>query len=521
MLSLLLVLMGGHGPAAAQQALTAPTKPVFTIRGFDVMGDNPLAAGDTSRVLAPFLRADASIEVLQQATAALENALRERGFGLHRVVLPAQEVGESVRLNIVKFTIGKVTVEGLKQLDSANIRASLPELVEGQAPNIKTLAVQTAIANENPGKQVQITLKESQVADQIDANILVSEGKAWNFASSLANTGTRANGRDRLTLAGSHANVLGRDHQFTGAYTTSIERVSDVQQLGFNYRVPLYRQGGVVGASYTRSTVVGDFGALKSTGAGQTMGINYSHYLPPSGGYRSYLTVGLEDKRFDITKISGVPIPGQLTRRSRPLSLAYTAQVQSNTAAWGYSADLSSNLSGGSGNALAAYQSEDARIRRTHFTVLRANANYLSAWGNWLVGARGQLQYSPDALISGEQLGLGGATSVRGTSERPISGDRGWFTSLELSTPELQPGLRVFGFVDAGWLRNNNPNGNPKPASDKLASVGLGLRYNAGMFGVAAEWGRIVTGSVLAGPANTSIPAAGDNKFHLNLTARF
>jgi hemolysin activation/secretion protein len=515
------MVLGGPGLANAQQAMTAPTKPVFTIRGFDVIGDNPLAAGDTARVLAPFLRADASIAVLQQATAALENALKERGFGLHRVVLPAQEVGESVRLTIVKFTIGKVTVEGLKRYEQANIRASVPELVEGQAPNIKTLAVQTAIANENQGKQLQITLKESEAADQIDANILVTEAQPWNFATSLANTGTRANGRDRLTLTGSHANVLGLDHQFTGAYTTSIERSSDVQQFGFNYRVPIYRQGGVVGASYTRSTVVGDFGALKSTGAGQTMGINYSHYLPPAGGYRSYVTLGLDDKRFDITKISDVPIPGQQTRRSRPLSLAYTAQVQSNTAAWGYSADLSANLSGGSGNSLAAYQSEDARITRTRFTVLRANANYLSTLGGWLWSARGQFQYSPDALISGEQLGLGGATSVRGTSERPISGDRGWFTSFELSTPELQPGLRLIGFVDAGWLRNNNPNGNPKPASDKLASVGLGLRYNTGSFGVAAEWGRIVSGSVLAGPANPAIPGAGDNKFHLNLTARF
>jgi hypothetical protein len=34
---------------------------------------------------------DATIETLQKATAALEEALKERGFGLHRVVLPPQE----------------------------------------------------------------------------------------------------------------------------------------------------------------------------------------------------------------------------------------------------------------------------------------------------------------------------------------------------------------------------------------------------------------------------------------------
>ena len=73
--------------------------------------------------------------------------------------------------------------------------------------------------------------------------------------------------------------------------------------------------------------------------------------------------------------------------------------------------------------------------------------------------------------------------------------------------------------MDTGWLRNNNPNGSTKPASDHLASVGLGLRYSMGAISVSADWGRIVTGSVLA--ANPAVPKVGDNKFHLSLTARF
>jgi len=509
-------------PAATPSApaMAAPAKPLFAIRGFDISGDNPLPAGETSRVLAPFLRTDASIETLQNATAALEASLKERGYALHRVVLPPQEVGETVQLRIVKFSIGKVIVEGLQRYDEANIRASLPELQEGQAPNFKTLAVQTAIANESQGKQVQIALKEAQEADQIDARVVVTEAKPWNFAVNLANTGSRATGRDRLTFAGSHANVLDLDHQFTGAYTTSIEKTSDVQQIGLNYRIPLYRLGGVVGASFTHSKVVGDFGAFRSTGAGQTMGINYSQYLPPDGGYRSYVTLGLDDKRFDVSDISGTPIPGQLLRRSRPLSLGYTARVESDAAAWGYSTELAANSGGGNGNTLAAYRSEDPRISTANFKLLRANANYLGGFaGGWLWGVRGQFQYSPDALISGEQFGLGGASSIRGTGERPISGDRGLSATLEITTPDLQPGLRLLGFVDAGWLRNNNPNGTTKPASDHLASVGLGLRYSMGSIGMSAEWGRIVSGSVLA--ANPAFPKTGDNKFHLSLTARF
>lgn len=522
--TLALALATHHGTALAQAAapMVAPLKPSFAIRGFDVTGDNPLSGAETTRVLAPFLRVDASMETLQKATAALEAALKERGYALHRVVLPPQAVGEAVNLQIVKFVVGKVTVEGLQRYDVANIRASLPELVEGSAPNFRTLAVQTAIANESQGKQVQIALKEAEEADHIDARIVVTESKPWNFAVSLANTGARATGRDRLTFSGAHSNLFDLDHQFTGAYTTSIERTSDVRQFGGNYRVPLYRLGAVLGASFTHSTVVGDFGALKSTGAGQTMGLNYSHYLPPDGGYRSYVTLGLDDKRFDITQISGVPIPGQMVRRSRPLSLGYTARVESDKAAWGYNTEVAANLVSGVGNNLTAYQSEDVRIRTAAFKVLRANANYLSSFaGGWLWALKGQVQLSNHALISGEQFGLGGASSVRGTSERPISGDKGLLATLEVSTPDVAPGLRLIGFVDAGWLRNNNPNATNKPSSDQLASVGLGLRYAMGSIGMSAEWGRIVTGSVLGTAANPTLPRAGDNKFHVNLTARF
>lgn len=508
-------------PAPGPAAMTAPAKPVFAIRGFEINGDNPLPTSETTRVLAPFLRTDATIETLQGATAALEASLKQNGYALYRVVLPPQAVGDTVRLEIVKFVIGKVSVEGAQQYSEANIRASLPELKEGEAPNFKTLAVQTAIANESQGKQVQVALKEAEEADRIDARVLVSEAKPWNFAVSLANTGSRATGRDRLTFAGSHSNVFDLDHQFTGAYTTSIEKTSDVQQAGLNYRVPLYRLGGVLAASYTHSKVVGDFGAFQSTGAGQTVGINYSQYLPPDGGYRSYVTLALDDRRFDAADISGVPIPGQLVRRSRPLSLAYTARVETSTAQWGFNTELAANLASGSGNNLAAYRSEDPRIDTARFKVVRANANYLSAFaGGWLWAVRAQMQYSPDALISGEQFGLGGASTVRGTGERVISGDRGLLTTLELSTPELRAGLRLLGFVDAGWLRNNNPNGSNKPPSDQLASVGLGLRYSMGSLGISAEWGHIVTGSVL-GPTNPAFPRAGDNKFHVALTARF
>ena len=517
---LALLSMAVSSPLWAQSGASASA--VFRITGFEVSGLNPLGAGETARILAPYQRVDANLEVLQKATAALEAALKERGFGLYRISLPPQELGGVVKLEVVRYLIGKVSVEGNKALGEGNVRRSLPELVEGATPNFQTLAVQTAIANENAGKQVQVVLKESDEPDRIDARVVLKEGQPWSFAANLSNTGSKATGRDRLALVGGHSNLFDLDHQFSAAYTTSISELSGVKQLGLSYKIPLYLWGGVLGLSYTTSDVKGDFGPFSSNGAGQTAGLSYSHYLAPVGGRRSNITVSLDDKVFDPTQINGVPIPGQLQRRTRPLGLAYNVRVEADGRAWGYNADLTSNLGGGEGNNLAAYQSEDPRVQKARFAILRMGANYLGALsGGWIVGARGQMQYSADALISGEQFGIGGATSVRGTSERPVSGDRGLLASLEISSPELRPGLRGIGFVDAGWVGSETHPASPKLASDRLASLGLGLRYAQGKVSASAEWARLVTGSKVPLAVNADSPQKGDNKLHLNLTVRF
>ncbi|NNU41897.1 ShlB/FhaC/HecB family hemolysin secretion/activation protein [Ramlibacter montanisoli] len=467
------------------------------------------------------MRPTATLETLQQATAALEAELRTRGFGLHRVALPPQEMGDTVKLQIVKFVLGKVAIEGSRIYDTDNVRRTLPELREGESPNFRTLAIQTAIANENPNKQVQVGLRESEEPDRIDATITVREQRPWTAGVSLSNAGSEATGQDRFTVSLGHTNLFNRDHQFIGAYTTSFERHEDVKQLGLAYRIPLYALGSVVGASYTRSDVVGNFGTFTSTGAGHTFGLNYTLYLPPKGGRRSYVTAGIEDKVFDAALVNGALID-QADRRSRPLTLGYTARTETDAAVWGYNVDLAWNTGSGRNNDLASYQTEDPRIDTVRWKALRGTASYSAPLATtWLWTARGMVQYSPDVLIAGEQFGIGGISSVRGTElERPVTGDQGISGTLELTTPELEPGWRLLGFVDAGYVRNNTPDFVLNPRSDRLASIGVGTRYVRGPFSLAIDYGTLVLGSRVPLSVNSGSPRKGDDRFYITLAYR-
>ncbi|MBA2964636.1 MULTISPECIES: ShlB/FhaC/HecB family hemolysin secretion/activation protein [Ramlibacter] len=510
-------------PRGTQVPLTPAPDPVFAIRGFQVGGENPLGEAETAAVLAPYLRNDATMSTLQDATGALEKALRDKGYGLHRVALPPQEVGATIKLEIVTFRISRVDIDGRSLYSEDNIRRTLPELKEGRTPNFKTLAVQTAIANENPNKQIQVGIREGDEADKINAAITVKEARPWTFAVAASNLGSASSGRDRLTLTGGHTNLFDRDHSFNAAYTTSIEKPGSVKQFGLTYRVPLYELGGVVGATFTDSNVVGNFGSFTSTGAGRTFGLNYTFYLPPEGGRRSYVVAGLDDKVFDAAQINGAVVPGAFDRRSRPVVVGYNARTETETAVWGWEASVVANTGTGYGNDLRSYQSEDPRISKLHWTALRGGANYVSPFaGNWLLGLRTQFQYSPDVLIAGEQFGLGGTGSVRGTEvERPLSADKGISASAEITTPELAPGLRLLGFLDAGWVTNNQPNGSTKPASDRLSSAGVGLRYGSGPFAFTVDYGRLLNSSNVPLTVNSASPQRGNERVYVNLSVRF
>ena len=68
--------------AGALPVLVPAASAQFAINGFNLTGENPLGVVESQRILAPYIRLDATLETLQKATSALETALRDKGFGL-------------------------------------------------------------------------------------------------------------------------------------------------------------------------------------------------------------------------------------------------------------------------------------------------------------------------------------------------------------------------------------------------------------------------------------------------------
>nr|MCU0922459.1 BamA/TamA family outer membrane protein [Burkholderiaceae bacterium] len=166
-----------------------------------------------------------------------------------------------------------------------------------------------------------------------------------------------------------------------------------------------------------------------------------------------------------------------------PLSVQYVAQ-SGGAVAWGINAWLIRNLDlGGTYGGDASF--EAVRTGATaDFMMLRAGGFVGTAlFEDWQVQARAAGQWTDDALVPGEQFGIGGASTVRGYQEREVVGDRGALVTLELSSPPLAndqgASLRFVAFLDAGAVQNMmGAQCLEGRTSCRLAGTGLGGRLN-------------------------------------------
>jgi hemolysin activation/secretion protein len=467
--------------ASAQVAAPAPT---FEVRRYAIEGNSLLPAERLDAVLAPYTGAARSFNDVQAAAAALEQAYAQAGFGAVKVVVPEQRMVDGlVRLQVTEARLRHVTVTGNAAFDAVNIRRSVPSLRQDAAPNTAELGREIRLANENPAKRVSVELF-SDAPGIVDAAVTVADEKPWKVGAVLDNTGTPETGRLRSGVFFQQANVADLDHVFTGQYVTSPDHLGEVTILAANYRIPVVGLGDSVDLfgvhADVDSGVVGDLFNLR--GRGSVAGIRYNRHLEPAAGYRHRLSFGLEYRVID-NRVSSVAGGADLVPdvTVHPASLGYAGAWLGANHQLDFSTTYVQNIPGGP----HGHASDLTAVRsgaRASYSMLRASFAYVGTLPeDWQLRIAGDGQYTQDALVSGEQFGIGGQDSVRGFFEREITNDRGYRASVELLTADfgnrMIPGLSARGlvFVDRGGVaRNRALAGETTEAS--IASVGAGVR---------------------------------------------
>jgi len=533
----------------------------FDIRRFEIVGNTLLPEAVLESSVAPYAGNGKGYGDVQKALEALEGRYRQAGYSTVQVYVPEQELAQGVvRLQVTEGVIGAITVTGNQHFSTQNIRATLPALQEGKAPNARVLSENIQLANENPAKQVEVTLGVSEQEGKVDAKVKVADEDPQRVFATLDNTGTGATGKYRLGIAYQNANLFDRDHALTLAYQTAPSKPEGVKVDVFSigYRIPLYSVGDSIDFIFGKSSVntptstpvLG--GALGITGKGDVLGVRYNHIFARQGEYASRLVAGLDRKYMDTRcSINGAPvaitpptppIASCVPYTVRPLSLTYSGQWQRPAQVLDFTIGIAHNLPLGS-----RYLNVDGRTDRysyltpgnratpDDFTILRLGASWTQVWDErWQTRLAASGQYAATPLVAAEQFGLAGSSAVRGFNERAVAMDTGYVVNAELYGPDLAsaiglPGnLRPLAFYDFARGYNHDtvrPLAISTPMQKVgIAAIGAGLRYNLRKdISLRLDLAQVVDAGPVdvpgAGTLNTE--SRGDWRGHMALTVGF
>jgi hemolysin activation/secretion protein len=520
------LLPGGAWAQAAAGTAAARPEPRFEIKRFEVAGADKVPADRLAAALAPFTGPSRRFSDIESAVQAVREVYAEASITAVQVLIPEQTLeGGVVKLQVEELQVARIEIEGAQLRSRDNVLRAVPGLSQGVTPVDTDLSAQLRLANENPGRQMQVTFR-TEDDGSLTGVLRVADRSPWTTQLSLDNTGSATTGKYRAGLAVQHANLLNRDIVAAGQVQTSPGHVDDVKVGFLNLRAPLYPLGLMLDATWVHSSV--DSGTVKTSAGdyllssiGRSTSLRVTRLLPRWGAVDQRLSLGQDWRLIDsqVTSTAGGPslVP---SLELRPVTLSYSLNWREDASSAFGQASVSHNLPAGGRSAPSAVE-ESRKGAKPNYTVLRLSAGFATAVGAWTLNTQWNGQWTDDALVSAEQFSIGGEGSIRGFNGRVASADKGQRLGLELQSPVKTMKLGAAGTVAAAWavfaeageVRRNLPQTGEKVRT-ALAGAGLGLRITwSERLALRADLGVVTRGDGLA--------ARGDRVLHLNLSYAF
>ena len=469
------------------------------VREYRVIGSHQLSRSEIEKAVYPYMGPERTPDDVEQARAALEKAIQDKGFQTVSVQIP-QQTGKRgiVFLQVIEAKVGRLNVEGSRYFSLDAIKKKVPSLKPGTVPDFNKVSSEIMALNQWSDRQVIPTLTPGFEPGTVDVNLKVNDTLPWHGSAELNNRYSSGTPELRLNLASSYDNLWQRGDSVGGSYQTAPQQPSAVQNWNAFYtaRIPAVdwlRLNLSYGYQNSISTLGG---GASSLGNGNTAGFRFLCALPSQKDFSQSFNWGIDFKHVDqITQINQASAGANVNDVPLdywPIRLNYNAVFAPKDSITIFDTGLSFGIRGaalkmgqfgsfGNENEIASAQfGADGG-----FFVLHGDLSHTHdlPYGFQIFGKL-QGQVSPEPLIYTEQFSGGGLDTCRGYLESTVVGDSGAFGSVELRSPMLLPGhagineWRVYGFFDGGAVYNTYPAGstNTPPNQYNLASFGFGSR---------------------------------------------
>jgi hemolysin activation/secretion protein len=478
----LLTLILGLGSTAFAWADEAPApNPQFRIDEYRVLGNTVLPAPAIEKAVYPFLGPDRTIQDVEAARHALEDAYHNAGFGTVFVDIPEQEVeGGIVRLRVTEGKLRTTRVSGARYFSGRQIRSALPSATEDTVPNLPSLQNElTQLNTQTADRAVVPVLKAGPTPGTVDLSLKVDDHLPLHGSLELNNQDTPDTKSLRTLASISYDDMFGRLDSLALQYQFAPQDRSEYGVVVASYTAHVNDEGARWSFLFVDSSSnIATVGALGVLGKGQIYGSRFSLPISLSQESSQSFTFGVDYKDFGQDILLDADSTLKTPIHYANFSTGYAGAWREGIFQWGFDSTLNFGIRG------LVNQDEEFADKR-----FGATANYMYLRSNATFGARLPAdftailrlsgQFAPAPLISNEQFTIGGIESVRGYLEAEALGDMGIKSTLQFGTPQFKlfsNALKLDSFVFYDFARVNTIQPLPGETSEtELRSTGVGM----------------------------------------------
>jgi hemolysin activation/secretion protein len=420
-------------------------------------------------------------------------------------------------LHVVEASIGRLKVKGAEYASPSKIRARVPELSEGKVPNFNVVQSELTALNRDANVKVTPILRAGTEPGTVDVQLDVVDQLPLHGSLEFSNRQSPNTTPQRLSASLRYDNLWQRGHSFGLSMQIAPMRPSDARMLAGSYVLPVNSAGDMLTfyAAHSRSQFDSLSGApgLGLLGNTDILGTRFSPLLPSTDDYAQTVAVGLDYKNVHETQtpLGGVGSDSPITYV--PLVAAYTIYLFGQNRSTMFDVTATSGLRGFFGNNDAEFNAKRYGAS-ANFLAVHAGLQHTENFHGWALYGKLEMQKSSGTLVPTEQFFAGGAESVRGYLEGEQAGDSGMRATVELRTPQINPGgqgstwhCSGLAFSDLARLSNHPQPAIPPPEVKRLRGTGFGLRF-------AAPHGLTIEADAAHALLDDGITHAGEKRIH-------
>lgn len=452
-------------PKAPEPAPRAADDTAFQVSRFELQGVTLLPLAELQALLKPWRGRDVVFADLQDATVAIAERYRERGWYATAQLPPQDVVDGVVRVQVNEALFGGLRIDEAASLPLSRERINRTfgaQQQAGEPLNIMRMNRAIGLLNDLPGVRAKAALDAGSQAQATDVVLGFEPRPAWSGSATLDNQGSRATGAERLNSSFSLDNPSGWGDQAQANFMTS----EGVKFMRLAYSVPVGYAGLRLSAHASAMNYRLVTGA-NALGSAYTRGLSLNQ--PWLRGTTANANLGASHTQADyFNEANGQSI----SRKSGRITALTVSGDAYDTWQGGASNIWSVSTTFGDMTELGTGTKRQAKLNANVARLQRVSDTH-NLWLSWT----GQRAFKP--LDSSEKFTLGGAQGVRAYAASQGIGDHGWLLTLE-SRHNLRSDLQLSAFYDTGGVTVSQDTAAVKPETVNnysLSGAGLGLRY--------------------------------------------